>query len=148
MENNGVYKMSNYPLTLETCDGQVIARCPDLPELFAVGDDEGDAITEACDALEECIAGRIKDREEVPRPSPAKGRPVATVDSLIAAKVLLHNELLAQEVRHVKLSAELNVDPKDIRRLVDVRHRSHIGQIDRALRKLGKRLDIRIVKTA
>lgn len=141
--------MSTYLLTLESCDGQVIARCPDLPELFAVGDDEANAITEACDALEECIASRIKNREEVPLPSPVKkGRPVATVDSLITAKVLLHNELLAQEVCHAKLSAELSVDQKDIRRLVDVRHRSHIGQIDRALRKLGKRLDIRIIKSS
>lgn len=41
----------------------------DLPECLTSGGDEAEALTEAGDALDEAIAGRIVDEEPIPRRS-------------------------------------------------------------------------------
>jgi hypothetical protein len=44
----------------------------------------------------------------------------------------------------VALAQMLGVDERAVRRLLAYRHRSHIGQIEAALAKFGKRPEIRV----
>jgi antitoxin HicB len=52
----------SYPviLTADETDGGFVVSFPDLPEAITQGEDAGDALTQAADALEEAVAGRIR----------------------------------------------------------------------------------------
>lgn len=74
-----------YPVDLEHhCEGPpsgqtVLVRFPDLPEAITSGDTIDEALTNACDCLEEALAHRISVREDIPAPSPAYGRPTVAL---------------------------------------------------------------------
>ena len=50
--------------------GEIIVSFRDLPECLTSGSNRTEAQAAAADALEEAIAGRIDDGEEIPTPSP------------------------------------------------------------------------------
>jgi antitoxin HicB len=60
-----------YPvkLTEDKDDGGYVVTCRDLPEAITQGDTVEGALSEAADALEEAIAGRIEDDKEIPAPT-------------------------------------------------------------------------------
>ena len=64
-----------YPARLRrTASDEIVVSFRDLPECLTSGTDEAEAFSEAADALEEAIAGRIDDRESIPDPSPRRAR--------------------------------------------------------------------------
>ena len=50
--------------------------------------------------------------------------------------------------RSTDLARLLDVDEKAVRRLLDFDHQSHIGQIERALAMLGRRLEVSVEPAA
>jgi antitoxin HicB len=52
--------------------------------------------------------------------------------------------MLTAGITNVELGRRLGVDEKMVRRLRDPLHRSHIGQVEAALRSLGKRLEVTV----
>lgn len=80
--------MLAYPIVLDKDDGALLATSQDFPELTTFGTDREDALARAVDALEEAIAARIHDGRDIPQPS--RGRDVAVLPSLTAAKVMLY----------------------------------------------------------
>ena len=66
----------SYPIDLhKERDGGFSVTLPDFDEAFTDGDTFAEAVAEAADCLEEALAGRIARREDIPPPSPARGRP-------------------------------------------------------------------------
>ena len=90
------------------------------------------------------LGGYVKAREPIPAPSPARGRPTVVLPPLVAAKLALYEAMRAERVTNVALAERLGVTEAAVRRLLDLDHRSHIGQVDAALRALGKRLTIEV----
>ena len=80
--------MLAYPIILENDDGAFLATSQDFPELTTFGTDREDALARAVDALEEAIAARIHDGRDIPQPS--RGREVAVLPTLTAARVMLY----------------------------------------------------------
>ena len=135
----------NYPVVLTPDDnGTILAVCPDLPEVATFGEDQEDALRRAADAIEEALAARIAHREEIPVPSPTQGRPRAVLPLLTVAKVELYLTARAQGITKAVLGRRLDLHGPQVDRLFDVRHSSKIEQIDRALRSMGKRLEVRV----
>jgi len=135
----------DYPIVLTPDDnGTLLVACPDLPEVTTYGDDEEDALQRACDAIEEALAARIAHREDVPAPSPARGRRVVALPALTAAKVELYRTARAQGVTKAELVRRLGAHGPQVDRIFDLRHASKIDQIDRAFRAMGKRLEIAV----
>jgi antitoxin HicB len=67
-----------YPVKLEADDnGTVLATCPSLPEVTTFGEDDADALAHAVGAIEEALAARIADGEDIPAPERLRGRSVA-----------------------------------------------------------------------
>jgi antitoxin HicB len=131
----------DYPVLFTPDDnGTILVTCPDLPEVTTFGEDEDDALQRAVDAIEEALAARIADRKDIPAPSPARGRPVAALPALTAAKVELYRTARAQGITKAELGRRLAWHGPQVDRLFDLRHPSKIEQIDRALRTMGKRL--------
>jgi antitoxin HicB len=90
----------------------------------------------------------VDDIRALPAPSAARGRPVATVPPLVAAKLALHGAMLAAGISNVELGRQLGLDEMAVRRLRDPLHRSHIGQIGASLRLMGKRLEVRVLEAS
>jgi antitoxin HicB len=134
-----------YPANLERePDGSAITvTFDDLPGA-TFGATEAEALARAEDLLESALSFYTDDGLSVPRPAPAKGRPIVHPRPLVAAKMALHDAMLAAGLSNVELGRRLDLDEKAVRRLRDPLHRSHIGQIEAALRVLGKRLEISV----
>ena len=132
-----------YPVTLEQDGGSVIARFVDIPEAITFGDHEEHALYEAEDALIVALAMYVDDRQSIPGGSKAnRGQPVISLSPLVAAKVALHNALIKSKTSNVKLASMMGVRETQVRRMLDLDHRSHIGSIEQALKLLGYQLVI------
>jgi antitoxin HicB len=121
---------------------------PDIPEAISQGETEEEVRVMAEDALVTALSFYTDASEPLPRPSPAKGSTVAFVPPLVAAKLALHDAMVEAKISNIVLAHRLGVDEKTVRRLRDPLHRSHIANIDAALRVLGKRLLIETQKAA
>lgn len=140
-----------YPvlLTRDEADGGFVATFPDLPEAITQGDDAADALTQAVDALDEAVAGRIRRGDAIPVPSvPAPGQPVVPVPALTAAKASLLLALREAGINKSELAERLGCDEKEVRRLLDPRHASRLTRLQAALTALGKRIAVRLVDEA
>jgi antitoxin HicB len=115
---------------------------PDVPEAITQGDTEREAAAMGENALVTALSFYTDHAERLPRPSPAHGRPLAYVPPLVAAKLALHDSMLAAGVSNVTLARQLGKDVKTVRRLRDPLHQSRINQVDAALRVLGKRMGV------
>ena len=135
----------HYPVELTSEeDGGLIVSFPDLPEALTCGADRIEALAEAADCLEEALAGRITERMEIPRPSPARGRATVSPGATIAAKAALWSEMRAARMTNTALAASLGVLESEIRRMLDPRHATKIGRLEEALAVFGKRLVVSV----
>jgi len=82
----------------------------------------------------------------IPAPSLcAASQPVVVLPVLVASKALLYNAMLESGKRKADLARLLNVSPPLVDRLISLRHKSRIEQIETALAALGKRLAVEAV---
>ena len=129
-----------YPVNLEPTEEGVLVSFPDIPEALTSGADRAEALTEAADCLLAALGGYILDHRPLPVASPARGRPVVLLPALVSAKLALYQAMLEKRVTNVELARQLGTVEGTVRRLLDVDHRSHIGQVEAALAKLGRSL--------
>lgn len=133
--------LSAFPVQLDKQElGGFLVSFPDVPEALTEGDTMQDALSEAEDCLIAALGGYVEARREIPAPSPGRGRPMVSLPALIAAKVALYRAMREQGIGNAALARRLETVEGTVRRLVDLDHRSHIGQVEAALRALGKRL--------
>ncbi len=130
-----------YELTADP-EGGFTVTFPDVPEAITQGETEEEAAAMAEDALVTALSFYTDGAERLPSPSPALGRRLAHVPPLVAAKLVLHDAMLAAGVSNVDLARRLDVDEKIVRRLRNPLYKSLIDRVDKALRSLGKRIEI------
>ncbi|MFA7095644.1 MAG: hypothetical protein WC383_04085 [Gammaproteobacteria bacterium] len=135
-----------YPVNLERQpDGSILVSFPDVPEALTEGENEAAALREAQDALIAALGGYIEARRPLPRPSkPARGQALVALPPLVAAKLGLYQTMREAGMTNSELARRLGVTEAVVRRLLDLDHRSHIGQVEEALAVLGKRLVVEI----
>ncbi|MCH8836097.1 MAG: type II toxin-antitoxin system HicB family antitoxin [Proteobacteria bacterium] len=138
--------MMHYRVVLKRAsNGTVVATFPDVPEAHTVGNDEAQALARAPDALETALAIYVDERRDLPRPArPRKGQRAVTLPPMAAAKLAIYQAMRDQGVTQVALARRLGRDPKDVRRLLDLMHRSRLDRLEAALAALGKRLVIEV----
>lgn len=138
-----------YPADLEwEPDGSAVNVTFDGLPGATWGASEAEALERAEDLLVTALGALVEDGAPLPRPAPADGRPLVAVPALVAAKLALHEAMLAQRVTNVELARRLGMDERAVRRLRDPLHRSHIGQVEAALRALGARLVVEVEQAA
>jgi len=123
-------------------EGGFTVTFPDVPEAITQGETEEEAAQMAEDALVTALSFYTDDAEPLPLPSPAAGRKIARVPPLVAAKLMLHDAMITAGVSNVDLARQLGVDEKIVRRLRNPLYKSLIDRVDKALRSLGKRIEI------
>ena len=139
----------SYPIDLhKEREGGLSVSFPDFDEAFTDGDTFAEAIAEAADCLEEALAGRIARREDIPAPSPAKGRPLAVPGAVLAAKAALYEALREQRLSNSAFAVAMGVQESEVRRMLDPCHTTKIGRLEDALARFGKRLVIPVEEAA
>ena len=119
----------------------VIAEVPDVPGAATVGKDRGEAMERVQDALLVMLSGLMEDRRPIPQPSrQRKGQATVVVPPMAAAKLSIYQAMREAKVSQLQLAARLGCDARQVRRLLDLDHRSRFDQLDAALRALGKEL--------
>ena len=132
-------------LTADKTDGGFVVTFPDIPEAITQGETREEALKMAQEALETAVEFYFEDKRAIPVPSKAKrGQDVVELSASLSAKILLLNEMLAQNVRPAELARRLGTSPQEVNRLTNLRHTTRIDGIDAALRALGKHLEMRL----
>ena len=122
-------------------DGGFSVSFPDVPEALTCGDDRAEALAMAEDALAVALGAYVRAREDIPSPRPLLSEQVlVAVPLVVAAKLALYTAMRQQELSKVGLAARMGVTEGAIRKLMNPGHRSHIRQVEKALRHLGRRL--------
>lgn len=136
--------MHGYPVNLRRDGKFILVTFPDIPEAITQGNTREHALEMAKEALETAMEFYFEDRRTVPAPSaPKHGQAVVELAPSLAAKVLLLNEMLRQDVRPVELARRIGTTKQEVNRMTDLKHATKIDRIDEALRALGKRLVVR-----
>jgi antitoxin HicB len=139
-----------YPLTLKPDqNGTIIAQAVDAPGALTVGLDEADAVVQALDALVTLFACLMSEGKAIPRPSPPKrGQPCAVLPPQVTAKLAIYQAMRNAGLSQTALAERLGCDPRQVRRLLDLDHRSRLDQLEAALAALGKRLVLEVQDAA
>lgn len=139
--------MLRYPANFKAAEeGGFVVTFPDVPEAITQGESIEDALLHAAGALTSALDFYIEDGSPIPAPSkPKRGQRVVELPASYAAKILLLNEMAAQNVRPAELARRMKVTRQEVNRLVDWRHSSKIDGIAVALKALGKNLEMRAV---
>ncbi len=139
-----------YPARFETIGDTTVVSFPDLPEALTEGANDADAAAQAVDCLDEAIAGRIARREDIPSPSPVRGRRqrLVVVPQQTAVKAALYLAMGEARLSNVRLARRLGCDEKEVRRMLDPRHATRMERMREALSACGKEIQITVCDVA
>jgi antitoxin HicB len=122
-----------------------VVSFPDLPDAHTQGETVDEAMMNAQDCLIAALGGYMELRRPIPIASrPKRGQRAVDLPPLPAAKVALYQAMRDAGLSRVALGRRLGLSEGAVRRLLDLDHRSHIGQVDAALAALGKRLVVQV----
>lgn len=138
-----------YPLLISpNPDGTFRVAIQDIPEAITASDDLEHATEMANDVFRATVESYVEDNNLIPMPSrPRAGQPYIEVPAIYAAKILLLNEMRAQNIRPSDLARKLNTRPQDINRLTKLNTSTRIDSIEAALLALGKSLQLTLLPT-
>ena len=124
-------------------EGGFFVSFPDIPGALTCGDDRTEALEMAEDALVAMLAVYVQQQRKIPTPSPvADGQELVAVPPIAAAKLALYTAMREQRITGDALAVRLNLSDSAIRKLLDPDCYSHISQIMKALRNVGRCLVI------
>ena len=129
-------------------DGGLVATFPDVPEAITCGENRSQALEMAEGALATALAGYVHEKWEIPVPSEVvEGQDLVAVPTVVAAKLALYSAMRAQRITKVELARRLKISESAVRKLANPDHRSHITQVQKALRSVGHNLVIEVFAT-
>ncbi len=130
-----------YRYTLEPQEnGWWLLRFPDIPEALTEGETEEETKSNALDCVIAALEGYMKANRPIPKGLFSGAR--AVLPSLVTAKLAVYATMLDRGWSRVKLAEELGTPENSVRRLLDLRHSSHMWVIDEALAKMNASLSI------
>ncbi len=135
--------MYNFPVELAPDDNDtILVTFPDVPGAVTFGDDEADALGRAVSALETVLNAMMADRQDIPTPSPAKGRPKVAPTLQGALKLAVYQAMRARGWRKIDLANAMGLDLQQIDWLLDLRRSSTPARLDQAMWVCGRRFSI------
>jgi antitoxin HicB len=129
--------------------GFFLVTFPDIQFAATDGKTMAEALEEARDCLEEAIAVSIADNLDFPFPSSiGRGQHAIPLTARMSAKAALYIAVRETGISKSELARRLNVDEKEIRRMLSPRHQTKLPRIERTLSVLGYRLSVSLQKAA
>jgi antitoxin HicB len=137
-----------YPYHLERQDnGWWLVRFPNIPEALTEGETQNEARENAVDCVIAALEGYMKAGRAIPRPSALRRNAErAVLPSLVTAKLAVYEAMRNHRWSKLKLARQLGMPENSVRRLLDLRHSSHMWIIDEALAKMNAELSIDLPK--
>ena len=137
-----------YRYRLEKQDnGWWLVRFPGVPEALTEGKTREEARANAVDCIVAALEGYVKAGRPLPRRGASHvGADRAVLPSLVTAKLAVYERMREQGWSKVKLAAALGMPENSVRRLLNLRHNSHLWIIDEALAKMNAELAIDLPK--
>lgn len=137
-----------YRYTLERQEnGWWLVRFPGIPEALTEGETKEEARANALDSVIEALEGYMKAGKPMPREGAGHSGPErAVLPSLVTAKLAVYETMRSRGWSKVRLAKELGLSENSVRRLLDLRHSSHMWIIDDALAKMNAELSIDLPK--
>lgn len=133
-----------YPIEITPDEGGgFVAVFPDFPEAITQGETLQGCLAEAADCLEEAVAGRMDDGEEIPNPSPV-GRHAVNLPIRTALKASLHMALREKGISCGVLAEKLRIRKNRLRQILDPRHETRVETLEGALLSLGKTVTVSV----
>ena len=129
-------------------NGTILSSFPDVPEAHTFGEYNEEALRRSPDALETAFMCYMDDRRAIPQPSAFKRGPFIALPALTEAKLALYTAMRAQQVTKSDLARKLNCHPPQVDRLLNLRHRSRLDQLEAAFQAVGKELCLQILDAA
>jgi len=140
--------MLGYRIKLEPDDnGTFLITCPALPEVTTFGENESDAIHRAVGAIEEAIAARMADGEDVPE-GHQRGPRLVRLPALTVLKVELYRQLRGASITRAELARRLGWKRESVDRLFRLDHASRLEQIEAAFAALGQAVSVSVYAAA
>ena len=129
-------------------EGGFVVTFPDVPEAITGGGDRAEALAMAEDALATALAGYVHEKRDIPAPGePAATHTLVAMPPVVAAKLALYSAMRAQGITKVELGRRLGISESAVRKLANPDHRSHVGQVERALRAVGRTMRVEVTAT-
>ena len=114
---------------------------PDVHGAHTSGNTWEEAIEMAEDCLGVALWSYVKDGEDLPKPSPVKdGEVMVSVQLIDAIKLVLYTAMREQGITNEVLASRLDMSVEAVQKLVNIRYRTHISHLERALRAVGRAL--------
>ena len=137
-----------YRYTLERQEnGWWLVRFPGIPEAPTEGETKEEARANALDSVIAALEGYMKAGKPMPREGAGRSGPErAVLPSLVTAKLAVYETMRSRGWSKVRLAKELVMSENSVRRLLDLRHSSHMWIIDDALAKMNAELSIDLPK--
>jgi antitoxin HicB len=137
-----------YRYTLERQEnGWWLVRFSAVPEALTEGETEEEARASAVDCVIAALEGYMKAGKPLQREGGGhSGLNRAVLPSLVTAKLAVYETMRARGWSKVRLARELGMSENSVRRLLDLRHSSHMWVIDAALAKMNAELSIDLPK--
>jgi antitoxin HicB len=129
-----------YQIVLDADDNDTfVVTVPAFPEITTFGESQPDACLHGIAAIEEAIAARMADGEDIPAPlveTTGKGHFVE-VPALAFLKSALYAISRAQNVNRAELARRLDWHREQVDRLFRLDHNSRLDQLEAAFKALG-----------
>ena len=107
------------------------------------GDDRAEALEMAEDALVVALCAYVDNDEDIPVPgTAADGQVMVAVPPIVAAKLALYTAMRKQGITADELADRLSLGESAVRKLLDPDYGSHLTQVEKALRAVGRSLVI------
>jgi antitoxin HicB len=136
--------MLGYRIKLQADDnGTLLVTCPALPEVTTFGEGEADAIQHAVGAIEEAIAARMADGEDVPEGN-RRGPHLVRLPALTVLKVELYRQLREAGITRAELARRLGWKRESVDRLFRLEHASRLEQLEAAFAALGQAVSVSV----
>lgn len=136
----------NYPVHLETAEeGGFVVTFPNVPEAITQGEDEGEALLRAADALETALSFYTDAGRDLPRAGKVKrGQRAVRPSALVCIKLSIYQTMRDEGVKKSELARRLGWHMPQVDRLLDLNHASRLDQAEAALTSLGHRLEVSV----
>ena len=130
--------MAWYELTLQMDEGTWLVTSPQFPELATFGETQDAAYRHGLDAIEEAIAARIADGEDIPLPLAEAGKGfVVELPGIVYLKSALYMIMREAGMSRADLMRKLDWHREQVDRLFRLDHNSKLDALEQAFKAVG-----------
>ena len=129
--------------------GNIVVTFPDVPEVITQGRGKADAQSSAEEALGLALLSYPARGLPLPKARASGKKLVAVAVAVaadVAAKLAVLETFVAAGISKSELARRIGKDEKEVRRILDPKHATKLPALTAALRALGKRLVVGVMK--